>query len=346
MKNGVKMIDIAHELGVSVVTVSNALAGRDGVSSQLRQKICETARNMGYKPSNTRNSRKSSYSIKPGKSVGILTSEKFVGYRGTFYWELTAGISNRLSELNIYTVFESVSVSNERNSVLPKMITENKIDGIMVIGQIKRNYIELLSKIKLPVVFVDFYDSRFDIDSVNSDSYQGGYLLTDYLIRNGHRNIGFLGTITATSSIHDRFLGYIKCLIENNIPYHREWTLNDRDEGGVIYSKIDLPNDMPTAFVCNCDETAFRVINSLKSKGLRVPEDISVVGYDNYLYPGSCDIGITTYEVDISEMARRTLHKVLKKITNETYTSGVFIVDGHLVRKESVIPKELPEPPA
>lgn len=337
MKNGVKMIDIAHELGVSVVTVSNALAGRDGVSSQLRQKICETARNMGYKPSNTRNSRKSSYSIKPGKSVGILTSEKFVGYRGTFYWELTAGISNRLSELNIYTVFESVSVSNERDSVLPKMITENKIDGIMVIGQIKRNYIELLSKIKLPVVFVDFYDSRFDIDSVNSDSYQGGYLLTDYLIRNGHRNIGFLGTITATSSIYDRFLGYIKCLIENNIPYHREWTLNDRDEGGVIYSKIDLPNDMPTAFVCNCDETAFRVINSLKSKGLRVPEDISVVGYDNYTVSSICIPPITTIEVNIEKMAETAVEIIARKLENPDYLAGRRIITGKLIEKKSVL---------
>lgn len=62
----------------------------------------------------------------------------------------------------------------------------------------------------------------------------------------------------------------------------------------------------------------------------------SVVGFDNYLYPGTCDINITTYEVDISETARGTIHKILKKIANEKYTSGVFIVDGHLVHKDSV----------
>ena len=336
MKNGVKMIDIAHELGVSVVTVSNALAGRDGVSSQLRQKICETARNMGYKPSNTRNSKKSSYSMKPGKSVGILTSEKFVGYRGTFYWELTAGISNRLSELNIYTVYESVSVSSERDSVLPKMISENKIDGIMVIGQIKRNYIELLSKIELPVVFVDFYDSRFDIDSVNSDSYQGGYLLTDYLIRNGHRKIGFFGTITATSSIHDRFLGYIKCLIENNIPYHREWTLNDRDEGGVIYSKIDLPNDMPTAFVCNCDEIAYHLMGQLNQMGYKVPEDISVVGFDNYTFADYANPKLTTVAVNMEAMAEEAVTMLIRQIVTKEPSNLRKVISGTLIIRDSV----------
>ena len=85
MKNGVKMLDIANKLGVSVVTVSNALAGRDGVSEQMRKKICETAEKMGYKPSNTKSDKKRIALPKTGKNVGILTSERFVGARGTFY---------------------------------------------------------------------------------------------------------------------------------------------------------------------------------------------------------------------------------------------------------------------
>ena len=99
---------------------------------------------------------------------------------------------------------------------------------------------------------------------------------------------------------------------------------------------IQLPEEMPTAFVCNCDVTAAHLIRKLQKEGYRVPEDISVVGFDNYLYPGICDIGITTYEVDIAEMARRTMHKIYKKIADEKYTSGAFIVDGHLVKKDSV----------
>lgn len=330
------MIDIAKKVGVSVVTVSNALAGRDGVSDALRSHICETAKQMGYKPSNTKSNKKTAYDLKLEKNVGILTPERFVGYMGTFYWELTASVSNKLAEFDVYTIYECVTAKNEQECILPKIITENKIDGIIVIGQVHRQYIELLSEIDIPLIFVDFYDNRFEIDSVNSDSYYGGYIITDYLVKMGHRNIGFLGNVTATSSIHDRFLGYIKCIMENNLEYRSEWTLDDRDESGRIYDRIAFPEEMPTAFVCNCDETAFRVIADLKSKGVRIPEDISIVGYDNYTVSNFCIPAITTIEVDIDKMASVSVEIMIKKLMDPTYTEGRRIISGRLLIKDSV----------
>ncbi|SFX31058.1 LacI family DNA-binding transcriptional regulator [Ruminococcus sp. XPD3002] len=337
MKNGVKMIDIANKLGVSVVTISNALAGRDGVSEQMRKKITETAEEMGYKPSNTKSGRKKSALPKLGKNVGILTSERFVGNRGTFYWELTALISNKLSAMNVMTVYECITAESEKNAILPTMITERRVDGIIVIGQVERKYIERISKIDLPLVFVDFYDNRFDVDSVNSDSYHGGYILTDYLVEMGHRKIGFFGTFNMTSSINDRFLGYVKCLMENELEYRREWTLDDRDHRGILYEKIDFPDDLPTAFVCNSDETAFRVISALKSKGVRVPEDISVVGYDNYTVSSICIPTITTVEVDLDKMATVSVDMMVRKLADPQYREGRRIITGKLIIKNSVL---------
>ncbi len=337
MKNGVKMIDIANKLGVSVVTISNALAGRDGVSEQMRKKITETAEEMGYKPSNTKSGRKKSALPKLGKNVGILTSERFVGNRGTFYWELTALISNKLSAMNVMTVYECITAESEKNAILPTMITERRVDGIIVIGQVERKYIERISKIDLPLVFVDFYDNRFDVDSVNSDSYHGGYILTDYLVEMGHRKIGFFGTFNMTSSINDRFLGYVKCLMENELEYRREWTLDDRDHRGILFEKIDFPDDLPTAFVCNSDETAFRVISALKSKGVRVPEDISVVGYDNYTVSSICIPTITTVEVDLDKMATVSVDMMVRKLADPQYREGRRIITGKLIIKNSVL---------
>ncbi|HOR22504.1 MAG TPA: LacI family DNA-binding transcriptional regulator, partial [Ruminococcus sp.] len=166
MKNGVKMIDIANKLGVSVVTVSNALAGRDGVSVQMRSKICQTAEEMGYKPSNTKAGKHREPMPKLGRNVGILTSERFVGARGTFYWELTANISNKLSAMSVMTVYECITAENEKAAALPAMIAENKVDGVIIIGQVSRKYLRRISQVDLPLVLVDFYDNRFDIDSV------------------------------------------------------------------------------------------------------------------------------------------------------------------------------------
>ena len=337
MKNGVKMLDIANKIGVSVVTVSNALAGRDGVSEQMRKNICEIAEEMGYKPSNTKTERKKAILPKIGKNVGILTAERFVGERGTFYWELTANISNRLSQLNVCTIYECIKTESENGGILPNMVTENKVDGVIVIGQIHRNYIDVLSKIKVPLVFVDFYDNRYKVDSINSDSYNGGYMLTDYLVEMGHRKIGFFGTLNSTSSINDRYLGYVKCILENDLEYRKEWVIDDRDDSGLLYSKIDFPDELPTAFVCNCDETAFRVISALKSKGVRVPEDISVVGYDNYTVSSICIPTITTVEVDISKMAEVSVDVMAKKLMDPSYNEGRRIIGGRLIIKNSVL---------
>ncbi|MCM1133683.1 MAG: LacI family DNA-binding transcriptional regulator [Ruminococcus flavefaciens] len=334
MKNGVKMIDIANKLGVSVVTVSNALAGRDGVSDKMRALICDTAKEMGYRPSNNNATKKPETQ---GKSVGIITSERFVGSMGTFYWELTAGISNRLSDLNILTVYECVTRENERKAVLPKIALEHKADGIIVIGQLKRSYIAELSRTDIPLLFVDFYDGRYNIDSVNSDSYQGGYILTDYLIQNGHRNIGFIGNLNVTSSINDRFFGYLKCLIENNITYRPEWRLDDRDDTGILFDRLDFPENMPTAFVCNSDETAFRVISALRSKDVRIPDDISIVGYDNYTVSDICIPAITTVEVDINKMASSAVEIMEKKLADSSYSAGRCIIGGKLIEKDSVL---------
>jgi len=336
VKNGVKMLDIANKLGVSVVTVSNALAGREGVSDEMRKKICDTAENMGYKPSNTKVGKKRSYNKNYGKNVGILTSERFVGARGTFYWELTANISDKLSQLNISTVYECVKHESEEKGILPNMAYEDRVDAIIVIGQVHRSYIDCLSKLATPLLFVDFYDSRYNIDSVNSDSFNGGYMITDYLVEMGHKKIGFFGTMNATSSINDRFLGYLKCLIENGLEYRKEWTLGDRDDNGSLYTKIDFPADMPTAFVCNCDETAFRVISALKSKGVHVPEDISVVGYDNYTVSSICIPTITTVEVDIEKMAQISVEMISKKLSDPEYKEGRRVIGGKLIIKNSV----------
>jgi LacI family transcriptional regulator len=260
-----------------------------------------------------------------------------VGARGTFYWELTASISNQLSQLNVCTVYECVTADSEKNGVLPNMVTDNKVDGIIVIGQVHRSYIDCLSKLTMPLMFVDFYDNRYNIDSVISDSFNGGYMLTDHLVEKGHRKIGFFGTLNATSSINDRYLGYVKCIMENELEFRNEWIIGDRNERGILNDKIDFPDEMPTAFVCNCDETAFRVISALKSKGVRVPEDISVVGYDNYTVSSICIPTITTVEVDLTRMAEVSVGIMAKKLADPGYSEGRRIISGRLIEKESVL---------
>ena len=134
-------------------------------------------------------------------------------------------------------------------------------------------------------------------------------------------------------------------LLENIVRYHlteirllqvlpEEWLIEDRDEKGT--TNITLPQHMPEAFVCNCDLTAGILILELEKQGYRVPKDISVVGFDNYLYPGFPDKKITSYEVNTLVMVKVALEKALKQIKNPVSGRGLSIVSGKIMEKESV----------
>ena len=338
VKNGIRMSDIAKELGVSVVTVSNALNDRGGVSEEMRRRVKALASELGYRPSAPRTPRKTVSAVQEqGGSIGILTSQRFADVRGTFYWFLTAGVSKELTNCNLYSVYESVSEEDERNCVLPRIVTDRQVRGLIVVGQLAAGYLERLTAVHIPTLFLDFYDQHSGIDSVVSDNYYDSYLMTEQLVSLGHKRIGFIGTVTATSSIHDRFLGYIKCLMEHRIPYEQKWTLDDRGENGLNLPEIAFPeDDMPTAFVCNCDETAFRVIGALQRKGYRVPEDISVTGYDNYTVSDMCVPAITTVEVDLAEMAHTAVTQLLKRIDDPQRPPARYVIPGRIIMKQSI----------
>ena len=336
MAKAVKLADIAEMVGVSTVTVSKALSGQKGVSEEVRGKIRSIAEELGYQqPSAARKSQnRKSYNI------GILISERFLVKYESFYWQMYQSVATRATAKECFTMLEVIGKAEEENRKMPKLVQERKVDGIIVIGKMMDAYLQPLNtEAGIPVIYLDYYNGREASDSVISNSYYGTYELTYYLYRMGHRKIAYVGTLLATESITDRYFGYQKALLELGLEQKKEWVLDDRHiETGEIdtVNMLQIPNDMPTAFVCNCDLTASFLIRKLKDNGYRVPEDISVVGFDNYLYPGLSDIQITTYEVDLEEMAKKTVHNMISKISNDNYKPGIHIVEGHLVLKESV----------
>ena len=336
MAKAVKLADIAERVGVSTVTVSKALSGQKGVSEEVREKIRSIAEELGYQqPSAVRKSQNHK-----NFNIGILISERFLVKYESFYWQMYQAVATRATAEECFTMLEVIGKAEEESSRMPKLVQERKVDGIIVIGKMMDAYLQHLNtEAGIPVIYLDYYNGREASDSVISNSYYGTYELTYYLYRMGHRKIAYVGTLLAMESITDRYFGYQKALLELGLEQKKGWVLDDRHiETGEIdtVNMLQIPKDMPTAFVCNCDLTASFLIKKLKDNGYRVPEDISVVGVDNYLYPGLSDIQITTYEVDLEEMARRAIHNMISKISNENYKPGIHIVEGHMVLKESV----------
>ncbi len=335
MKKAVTMSDIAERLDVSTVTVSKALAGKKGVSDEVREKIWETATEMGYKlPSGSREKGNIG-----GYNIGVLVSDRYLAAYDSFYWRMYREVMERATQKDCFTLLEIASEEMVENNRMPKILEDSKVDGLIVIGKPGYKYTEFLKeKAEVPLVFMDFYDDDPAVDCFISDGFYGAYTMTSYLMEKGHKEIAYVGTLFATESITDRYLGYVKALIEKGIHPKDEYLIEDRDvETGLNVPEFQFPQQMPTAFVCNCDFIASILMTALKKKGYRIPEDISVVGYDNFLFPSNLtDTPITTYEVDMKEMAKGAISVILKKINKEPYKRKIHIIEGRLVEKDSV----------
>lgn len=336
MQKAVKLEDIANKLGVSTVTVSKALSGKKGVSEELRERIKVIADELGYKqPSVARRE----VALNKGYQIGVIIQTAYLDKYESFYWQLYQQVSTTALAMESFTLLEVIDKDTEINLDMPKLIREKRIHGLIIIGNMSTDYIKMLKKeARIPIVFLDFTDSEEDTDAVVSDSYYGAYQMTKYLIANGHKKIGYVGTLNATGSITDRYFGYQKALMEYSIVPLREWQIDDRvpETSYVSDELLKLPENMPTAFFCNCDLTAGKLIKKLKHNGYRVPEDISVVGFDNFIFPGACDIGITTYEVDQYQMAKKAVKILLERITKTNERYGTHVIGGKLIIKESV----------
>lgn len=327
----VRLADIANRIGVSTVTVHNALAGRKGVSDELRDQILSMAEQMGYSQG------RPAKEIKRGKlkNIGIIISEKYLADYPTFYWKMYQEVALAATDKRCMVTVEILKHEIEDSLRIPRIIAEHAVEGLIIMGDISREYVRLLrNKADMPVVFLDFYDKELAEDAVVTENFYGMYLLTKYLFERGFHKMAYVGSVHATSSIMDRYCGFYKAMLEHGEVPKQEWLMEDRDETGHII--FEIPKEMPEAFVCNCDLVAGLLIAELEKRGYRVPEDISVVGFDNYLYHGFPDRGITTYEVNMKAMARAALEKVLKQIENPRAGRGLEVVAGRIVEKESV----------
>ncbi len=332
IKKNVTMSDIAKVMNVSTVTVSKALGDRDGVSLDLRERIKQKATEMGYRMHTGTHGAKDGLNY----NIGIVVARHFISDASAFYWIMYRYIVEMLQKQNYYGMLEVVDDVLDGRGEIPNSVLDKKVDGLIVLGQFSDEYINRLTSYYIPTVFLDFYGSREESETVLADNFYGAYMLTNHLISNGHRRIGFLGSISSTSSIQDRYLGYYKALLEHRIPLRQDWLIGDRSNESDIFPSFTLPQDMPTAFVCNCDETAYKLVNQLKAAGYSIPDDISVVGYDNHIYSTISSPRLTTIDVNSRAMSEEAVNIILHKIRDGSYKRGRTLVTGKLVRRESV----------
>lgn len=331
MAKDVTMRDIADALGISTVSVSKALTDKEGVSAEVRQAIKKKAEEMGYRYSATK-------SGKDGKNfnIGVLVEEHFIGGKtSAFYFKMYQSIVMKLSKSSYSGILEILTEDMIRMGELPQMITDSKVDGIITLGKIQSGYLRKLRDSNIPIVYLDYYDRNMEVPSVITDNVYGTYTMMNHVISKGHKKIAFVGDVMATPSILDRYLGYMRGMIVHGLEVRSDYLICDRDEKGT-YLDLQMPEDMPTAFVCNCDEIALVLMEKLQKLGFRIPEDVSVVGFDNSTMAEFSNPKLTTVQVDVETMTETACDLLIRMIRGEKGIHGRKVISTKLIIRDSV----------
>ena len=330
MKTEPTMKDIADELNITVMSVSKALSGKEGVSSELRARIISKAEELGYKKGSQAKETQS-------KNIGILVAERSLNANTTFM-SIQQSLITQLSKLDYYGLTEIIPEETEHLLLEPKLLKDKKIDGFIILGQMKKEYLDFLKASSLPKVLMTFEFADETDGGIVCDNIYFGYTLTQYLYNKGYRKIGFVGNPLFDATVMDRYLGYHKALLLNNLKSNPDYIIEDVSRDGEEQG-LFIPEDVPDAFICNDCRVAYKLIHQLEGMEFDVPEDIAVAAFDDGIY---ADFGIpklTTFSVDYDEMARMAAESILSKIQDPSIRLGKKIILGKVIERESVTPK-------
>jgi len=325
------MRDIADRLGISVVTVSKAIADKDGVGDELKKRILETADVIGFKKNI------SAVSMREGmtKDVGILVSERLL--TTSIYMLLYQQLSKDLLNKGFFPILETIDRNKENQLGHPILVAQGKVSALIILGQMLPPYVAMLSQSGIPFLFLGCSAEGYDADSIVSDSYYGSYSLTCRLLALNHHDIAFVGNPRYSSITMDRKLGYQKALEEQGIQVQADHIIEDLSDLGEEKELI-LPDPMPSAFVCDSCPTASRLMQLLKKNGIQIPESASIVSFnDDYAATHNHPM-LTTYNEDIPLMAQSATQSVETLFSKNPARHGRKTIAGTLALRESVAP--------
>ena len=330
----VRLEQIAEEVGSSIVTVSNALNDRKGVSEELRNRIKEKAKELGYETSETPVQMKNkSYTI------GVIVAERYVKEYPSFYMEIYKCIAQEATKRGSMTILEVAGEKKEKLEQDFNTFQDIDVSGIIIIGEMNRDYVNKVKKFhNLPVVCVDFYDVAEDIDYIVTDNFGGMEQMTELLLKVGCEDLIFVGTPQATGSIMDRYMGFVKAMKKRGKKVDATCVIPDRDENRYSYKiDVELPEKLPDGFVCNCDKAAKTLLDKLMEKGISIPEDVSIVSFDHYYSQAQNGIELTTYENDEKVIANISVNTLVKRIEGGKHPKGIRIVEGRVIQGNTVM---------
>ncbi len=330
---GISIRDVAAKAGVSLATVSQVFRNPNRVSSTYREKVLVAAEELNYLPRFIR--KRAAYG-----NVGVLIDQNR-GPFGEFYSSILMGILEQAKKLKWNISLELYNSFSE--GAFPPMITEKRVDAILLLSKHEDNYIERLIKRGIPYCIVDYRSDLIKHNCIRPNWKQGAKLAVKYLLTQGHRDIAMIHSpLEKGCASIERIEGYNEAFEEAGM----EPPEGGLQDGGfnyqIAYSKtLNLLNRYSrfSALFCATDVMALGAYKAIHERGLRIPEDISVVGFDNIEWPYYIDHPsppITTVDVDKHRLGQKALQFVHDLIVHQHKLIQEIIIPMNLIEKGSV----------
>jgi len=328
--------DVAKKAEVSIATVSLVIHNHRRISPETKTKVNRIIKELNYHPSR---SARGLVSQKTGNIGFILTDDHFLRSE-PFYTRIFLGTEFQAREYEYYILLTTIASNFQVGDRLPRFVLERNVDGIIIAGKVPAGILQSLAKYNLPIALADYYPMDDNYPVVLIDNISGGITATQHLIKLNHRNIAFIGGDIDHPSISDRFQGYKNALEKSLINFNPNICITDADypnrENGFLSAKklFERSSAITGIFACN-DAMAIGVMQYLKEKGFRIPEDISIIGFDDVEADLSLDPPLTTIRVPKTELGIEAMRLMSDMLQNKFTSPKKILVPIELVERKS-----------
>lgn len=321
--------DVAQIAGVSQSTVSRVFAGNTNVSEKKRKKILAAAEQLDYKP----NAQARSLITRKTMMVGIIMRN----LRDPFYSAVLEIFHTRLSPLGYQLIFINSENEEIQESEIAKLLEYN-VEGVIVTDALlSAEAAKKLKRYGIVSILFNRYTDNLDSSAVYCDNYMAAKQIATYLVEMGHKSFAFISGPAHTSTTIDRLKGFKEVLNERNIT---DLTIESGsytyESGFKSAQELVTRNKNIDCIFCGNDIIALGVMDAVRLVGLKIPEDMSIVGFDNIRMLGWTPYPLTTWEQPLEDMVTSTVELLLKEINDKNSKPQVVVMKGHLVIRNTV----------
>ena len=327
--------DVAKMAGVSTTTVSHVINKTRFVAKETEEAVMQAIKSLKYSPSAVARSLK----VNTTKSIGMIVTTS----ESPYFAEIIHAVEDHCYRQGYSLFLCNTQNDPEKIKNHVEMLTKKRVDGLLVMcSEYTQHSLDVLSGFSsVPMVVMD-WGPNADTDIIEDNSFNGGYIATKHLIDCGHKAIGLIAGEFDKTTARTRYEGFVKAMNEANLPIHENWIMEgffEPEDGYECMNKILVQDNLPTAVFCCNDVMALGAISAITEKGLRVPDDISIIGYDNIHSSRFYAPPLTTIHQSKSRLGAQAVNLLFERIANkdnDSHEKHRIAIHPELVLRKSV----------